>query len=82
MSSVEAPVVTVRAPLTPRLVELLSGECRYVPILTAIALIWFFFGGDGSKVPIAKKSPEPKPSEHRHWHTGAWARACADYSTN
>jgi ABC-type lipoprotein export system ATPase subunit len=44
MSSVEAPVVTVRAPLTPRLVELLSGECRYVPILTAIALIWFFFG--------------------------------------
>jgi predicted ABC-type transport system involved in lysophospholipase L1 biosynthesis ATPase subunit len=44
MSSVETPVVTVRAPLTPRLVELLSGECRYVPILTAIALIWFFFG--------------------------------------
>jgi D-xylose transport system permease protein len=44
MSSVEAPVVTVRAPLTPRLVELLSGEWRYVPILTAIALIWIFFG--------------------------------------
>ncbi len=44
MSSVEAPAVTVRAPLTPRLVELLSGEWRYVPILTAIALIWIFFG--------------------------------------
>jgi hypothetical protein len=81
MSSVEAPAVTVRAPLTPRLVELLSGEWRYVPILTAIALIWFF-RGDGSKIPIAKKSPELKPSEHRHRHTGAWARACADYSAN
>ena len=44
MSSAEAPVVTVRVPLTPRLVELLSGEWRYVPILTAIALIWIFFG--------------------------------------
>jgi D-xylose transport system permease protein len=44
MSSVEAPVVTVRAPLTPRLVELLSGEWRYVPILAAIALIWILFG--------------------------------------
>lgn len=44
MSSVEAPALTVRAPLMPRLIELLSGEWRYVPILAAIALIWIFFG--------------------------------------
>jgi len=44
MSSAEAPIVKVRAPLTPRVVELLSGEWRYVPILAAIALIWIFFG--------------------------------------
>jgi len=44
MSSAETPVVTAGAPLAPRLVELLSGEWRYVPILAAIALIWIFFG--------------------------------------
>lgn len=44
MSTVEAPVATVRTSFAPRLVELLSGEWRYVPILTAIALIWILFG--------------------------------------
>lgn len=44
MSTVEAPVATIRTSFAPRLVELLSGEWRYVPILTAIALIWILFG--------------------------------------
>lgn len=44
MSTVEAPVATIRTSFAPRLVELLSGGWRYVPILTAIALIWILFG--------------------------------------
>ena len=44
MSSVEVPIAPARTPLAPRLVELLSGDWRYVPILTAIVLIWILFG--------------------------------------
>jgi D-xylose transport system permease protein len=44
MTSAQARAVSVRTPLTPRVVELLSGEWRYVPILSAIALIWILFG--------------------------------------
>jgi ABC-type xylose transport system permease subunit len=44
MSSVEVSIAPARTPLAPRLVELLSGDRRYVPILTAIVLIWILFG--------------------------------------
>ena len=44
MSSIEAPIAPARTPLAPRIVELLSGDWRYVPILTAIVLIWILFG--------------------------------------
>ena len=44
MSSIEVPIAPARTPLAPRLVELLSGDWRYVPILTAIVLIWILFG--------------------------------------
>lgn len=44
MSSVEVPIAPARTPLASRLVELLSGDWRYVPILTAIVLIWILFG--------------------------------------
>jgi predicted ABC-type sugar transport system permease subunit len=44
MNSTEVPIAPARTPLAPRLVELLSGDWRYVPILTAIVLIWTLFG--------------------------------------
>ena len=44
MRSIEVPIAPARTPLAPRLVELLSGDWRYVPILTAIVLIWILFG--------------------------------------
>jgi D-xylose transport system permease protein len=44
MNSTEVPIAPARTPLAPRLVELLSGDWRYVPILTAIVLIWILFG--------------------------------------
>jgi len=49
MTSVEVPIAPARTPLAPRLVELLSGDWRYVPILTAIVLIWILFGVWDSK---------------------------------
>ncbi len=44
MSSIEAPIAPAKAPLGPRIVELLSGDWRYVPILTAIVLSGFCSG--------------------------------------
>ena len=38
------PIAPGKAPLGPRIVELLSGDWRYVPILTAIVFIWILFG--------------------------------------
>jgi D-xylose transport system permease protein len=43
MTSIEAPIGPAKAPLGPRIVELLSGDWRYVPILTAIVFIWILF---------------------------------------
>ena len=52
MTSVEVPIAPARTPLAPRLVELLSGDWRYVPILTAIVLIWTLFGLWDAKEPV------------------------------
>jgi hypothetical protein len=58
MTSVEVPIAPARTPLAPRLVAILSGDWRYVPILTAIVLIWTLFGL-GPQVPFAKEPVEP-----------------------
>jgi hypothetical protein len=59
MTSVEVPIAPARTPLAPGMVELLSGDWRYVPILTAIVLIWILFGVLGLQVPFAKEPVEP-----------------------
>ena len=77
MSSVEAPIAPARTPLAPRVVELVSGDWRYVPILTAIVLIWMSCSGSGPQVPFAKEPVEPKSPERRHGNSGARSRACS-----